>query len=289
MKKLRDYNFVVFGSTGWIGKNFINRLSSEDCEIFLYSHKKPKELIINNSTYESRPIQEALDLNLQNVVLIDLAFPTKEKIKNLGDEEYINQIIDLEKIKKDFLIKNEVSDVFLSSSGAIYKGDNLYAIHKKKQEEFYIKSSKQQNFSLFIGRIFASIGPYYNKEENYAFSSFMNSALNGDTIHIKSPSNVERSYIYIPNLIEFVLDSILQTDENRTQIFDAVQINYEIRELAKIIAKTYNVKIKDNSKFSKNNEADIYVSEDTTLINYLDKKNLGVSITKNEILSSQLN
>tara|TARA_B100000287_G_C20151015_1_gene590139 strand:- start:232 stop:585 length:354 start_codon:yes stop_codon:yes gene_type:complete len=117
----------------------------------------------------------------------------------------------------------------------------------------------------------------------------MNSALNGDTIHIKSPSNVERSYIYIPNLIEFVLDSILQTDENRTQIFDAVQINYEIRELAKIIAKTYNVKIKDNSKFSKNNEADIYVSEDTTLINYLDKKNLGVSITKNEILSSQLN
>ena len=117
----------------------------------------------------------------------------------------------------------------------------------------------------------------------------MNSALNGETIHIKSPNNVERSYVYIPNLIEFVLDSILQTDENRTQIFDAVQINYEIRELAKIIAKTYNVKIKDNSKFSKNNEADIYVSEDTTLINYLDKKNLGVSITKNEILSSQLN
>ena len=289
MKKLRDYNFVVFGSTGWIGKNFINRLSGEDCKIFLFSHKKSKELNINNSIYESRPIKEALDLNLQNVVLIDLAFPTKEKIKKLGDEEYINQTIDLEKIKKDFLIKNQVSDVFLSSSGAVYKGDNLYAKYKKKQEEFYIKSSKQQNFSLFIGRIFASIGPYYNKEEHYAFSSFMNSALNGETIHIKSPSNVERSYVYIPNLIEFVLDSILQTDENRTQIFDAVQINYEIRELAKIIAKTYNVKIKDNSKFSKNNEADIYVSEDTTLINYLDKKNLGVSITKNEILSSQLN
>ena len=83
MKKLRDYNFVVFGSTGWIGKNFINRLSSEDCKIFLFSHKKPKELTINNSRHESRPIQEALDLNLQNVVLIDLAFPTKEKIEHL--------------------------------------------------------------------------------------------------------------------------------------------------------------------------------------------------------------
>jgi len=289
MKKLRDYNFVVFGSTGWIGKNFINRLSSEDCKIFLFSHKKPKELFINNSRYESRPIQEALDLNLQNVVLIDLAFPTKEKIKNLGDEEYINQIIDLEKIKKDFLIKNQVSNVFLSSSGAIYKGDNLYALHKKEQEEFYIKSSKQQNFSLFIGRIFASIGPYYNKEEHYAFSSFMNSALNGETIYIKSPNNIERSYVFLPHLIEFVLDSILQTNKKRTQIFDAVQINYEIRELAKIVAETYNVKIQENSQFNKNNEANIYVSDDTTLINYLNKKNLSVSITKNEILSSQLN
>ena len=134
----------------------------------MYSHKKPKELIINNSTYESRPIHEALDLNLQNVVLIDF-ISTKEKIKNLGDEEYINQIIDLEKIKKDFLIKNQVSDVFLSSSGAIYKEDNLYALHKKKQEEFYIKFSKQQNFYFLLEEIFASIGPYYNKEEHYAF------------------------------------------------------------------------------------------------------------------------
>ena len=176
----------------------------------------------------------------------------QEKIKNLGDEEYINQIIDLEKVKKDFLIKNQVSDVFLSSSGAIYKDDNLYALHKKKQEEFYIKFSKQQNFSLFIGRIFASIGPYYNKEEHYAFSSFMNSALNGETIYIKSPNNIERSYVFLPHLIEFVLDSILQTNKKRTQIFDAVQINYEIRELAKIVAETYNVKIQDNSQFNKN-------------------------------------
>ena len=289
MKKLRDYNFVVFGSTGWIGKNFINRLSDEDCTIFLFSHKKSRKLNINNTIYESRPIQEALDLNLQNVVLIDLAFPTKEKINNLGDEEYINQILELEKIKKDFLIKNQISDVFLSSSGAVYKADNLYAHHKKKQEEFYIKSAKQQNFSLFIGRIFASIGPFYNKEEHYAFSSFMNSALNGETIYIKSSNNVERSYVYIPNLIEFVLDSFLQNNKIRTQIFDAVQINYEIRELAKIVADTYNVKIQDNSQFKKKNEADIYVSDDTTLINYLDKKNLSVSITENEILSSQLN
>ena len=117
----------------------------------------------------------------------------------------------------------------------------------------------------------------------------MNSALKGETIYIKSPNNVERSYVYIPNLIDFVLESILETNKRRTQIFDAVQISYEIRELAKIVAETYNVKIQDNSQFNKNNEADIYVSDDTTLINYLGKKNLSVSITKNEILSSQLN
>ena len=51
----------------------------------------------------------------------------------------------------------------------------------------------------------------------------------------------------------------------------------------------YFFRLKDNSQFNKNNEADIYVSDDTTLINYLGKKNLSVSITKNEILSSQLN
>jgi len=289
MKKLRDYNFVVFGSTGWIGKNFIKYLSEQKCNIFLFSHKSHKKIHINGLTYKSLPISNALDLELGNTVLIDLAFPTREKIDILGNSEYKDQIDELQKIKKVFLEKNHISQVFLSSTGAVYKSEDLYSVNKQLEENFYIEYSKKFNFSLDVARIFACIGPYYNKHDFYAFSSFMNKAIKGETIIIKSLREVYRSYIYIPNLIEFFISNFLNSKIETVQIYDAIQDNLEIRQLAKIIADTFDVNVDDNYDYKNENKPDKYLSNDKTLITYLKNQNINPSITEKEILASQIN
>ena len=118
----------------------------------------------------------------------------------------------------------------MSSTGAVYKSEDLYSVNKQLEENFYIEYSKKFNFSLDVARIFACIGPYYNKHDFYAFSSFMNKAIKGETIIIKSLREVYRSYIYIPNLIlVFTLvlpiktvDKILKSDASFFAFISAI-------------------------------------------------------------------
>ena len=56
MENLRDYNFVILGSTGWIGKNFVEILSSLDLNLFLFSNKENKTFHIKNKKFQSSKI-----------------------------------------------------------------------------------------------------------------------------------------------------------------------------------------------------------------------------------------
>tara|TARA_B100001564_G_scaffold339762_1_gene332845 strand:+ start:1304 stop:2173 length:870 start_codon:yes stop_codon:yes gene_type:complete len=288
MKNLRDYNFVILGSTGWIGKNFVEILSSLDLNLFLFSNKENKTFHIKNKKFQSSKIDNLQCLNIENIVLIDLAFPTQEQILKLGNKEYSRQLNSLIEIKEKYINENQISHIFVSSSGAVYSEGNLYSEGKRNQEEFYAKYTSLNDTSLDVLRIFACIGPHYNKTGEYAFSSFMANAQNGNSIKINSRSHVLRSYVYIPHIVTFFIENLINEREEKKQTIDAVQQVLEIRELANLIAEVYGVKVLDNLDLNKVSSKDIYSSKDNKFIEFLKSKNINHEITKKEIISSEI-
>ena len=98
-------NIVVLGASGWIGKNFVSSLSElQNVNLFLYSSKEPKTIEIKKDlTYKTIPIEHINNLDINRVdSLIDLAFPTQEKIEELGKDSYLEQANNLLVLKKDF-------------------------------------------------------------------------------------------------------------------------------------------------------------------------------------------
>ena len=99
-------NIVILGASGWIGKNFVCSLNKfKNVNLFLYSSKESKTIELKDDLiYKTQPIQNINNLNIERVdSLIDLAFPTQDKIDELGNSNYSAQVNELLTLKKEFL------------------------------------------------------------------------------------------------------------------------------------------------------------------------------------------
>ena len=79
-------NIVILGASGWIGKNFVNSLNKiPNANLLLYSFQNQKTIELDkDSVYKTQPIANINKLNIDRVdSLIDLAFPTQDKINKL--------------------------------------------------------------------------------------------------------------------------------------------------------------------------------------------------------------
>ena len=153
-------NIVVLGASGWIGKNFVSSLSKlQNVNLFLYSSKEPKTIEIKKDlTYKTIPIEHINNININRVdSLIDLAFPTQEKIEELGKDSYLEQANNLLVLKKDFLNQFKPLNIINISSGAVHwknNKSNLYSKKKIEEEKLYINHCENSNARLDIARVF---------------------------------------------------------------------------------------------------------------------------------------
>ena len=179
----------------------------------------------------TKPIQELSKLEIEKVdILVDLAFPTQDKIAHLGDLKYLD-IKNLENIKSSFL-KAYVQETYLfSPRGQVYwekDQENLYSKSKKEQERFYHDYFKNNKDNVHILRLFGLVADYFTYDNNYAFTSFIKQALN-KTIHINSNFYVYRSYITFSDMFQYFEYSMMNEINNQFKIFDACSDTFEIK------------------------------------------------------------
>ena len=95
---------------------------------------------------------------------------------------------------------------------------------------------QNNNINLLIPRIFSSIGPYMNSPEKFPIGSFTRQAVYDNKIKIFSETNNEYSFCYLEILAELSLKILSSNKKNVNYVFDPVNINLSLLEIAKLVS-----------------------------------------------------
>jgi nucleoside-diphosphate-sugar epimerase len=134
--------------------------------------------------------------------------------------------------------------MFLASSGAVYRADrsietdltaNPYGVLKHRDETVFADACAAAGTKLVTARVFNLAGEYINKLGNYALSSFILDALAGRPIVVRATRPVERSYMYVGDVVTLALTCLLD-NEPAPPVFDTVgERVVEVGELAELV------------------------------------------------------
>ena len=107
--------------------------------------------------------------------------------------------------------------MFIASSGAAAMAErgldpHPYGRAKLAQEARFAELAADTGSPLCTGRIYSLAGPYMNKLDGYALSSFLLQGLRTGRIRIEARRPVFRSYLHVLDLARLVLGALAQGD-----------------------------------------------------------------------------
>lgn len=119
--------------------------------------------------------------------------------------------------------------ILLISSGAVYgkiklagasesdlanidftNPSNAYALGKQICEQSAAAESKSSTFDVVTARCFSFVGPGLPTDEGYAIGNFIRDAITGNDIQIKGDGTAVRSYLYVGDLVIWLLTVMLK-------------------------------------------------------------------------------
>jgi nucleoside-diphosphate-sugar epimerase len=122
-----------------------------------------------------------------------------------------------------------------------YKKSYAYA---KRNSEAAIKKLGKKDINVSIARCFSFVGKYLPLKGNFAIGNFIADGLKGDEIYVKTDKLVYRSYMYADDLVQWLMTLAENSNINCPIYNVASDHEFEIRELAQIIAKIFNVEVR---------------------------------------------
>jgi dTDP-glucose 4,6-dehydratase len=217
------------------------------------------------------------DFNLEEKFqfIIHAATSSDEKINLSNPITLADSIIKGTKNILNFATKNPIVSFLNISSGAIYgsqpaeiskiKESDCFNIDLYNPKASYYESKRasemyaslyceQYNLPVKTARCFAFVGPYLPLEKHFAIGNFINDVLNEKNIIIRSSGTSVRSYMYMSDLVIWLL-TILIKGKNNTPYNVGSDFPVTIKNLAEQISKNTNssVIIENASEKSTNN------------------------------------
>lgn len=131
----------------------------------------------------------------------------------------------------------------LSPLERLFVGKRDYA-SAKRDGEYLIRNLANDGFSVSIARCFAFVGKYLPRNKHFAIGNFFENGLNGCDIQVKAIGSVIRSYMYVDDLVIWLM-TIISNSNDSCPIFNVGSNEaVEIRDLAKIFGDFYKVGVK---------------------------------------------
>lgn len=193
-----------------------------------------------------------------------------------------------------FAINNPIESFLNISSGAIYgiqpnetqriKEEDSFIIDLYNPKASYYESKRvaemygslyfeQFKLPLKTARCFAFVGPHLPLDKHFAIGNFINNILNEEDIIIRSSGMSIRSYMYMSDLVVWLL-KILIKGENNTAYNVGSDYPVKLKDLAGIISENFNSKVIIQDK-GINEAGNIYVPD------IVKAKSLGLTIKIN--------
>jgi len=220
---------LITGGSGFVGTNFISKLSTDKYEIFSLDINDPKKTIekINyiNMDIRSKDIQGLLK-KINPEIIVHLAAQASVAISSRDPQ--LDNDINLNGSLNLFL--NTISSslnkfIFFSTGGAIY-GEEIgkkfnendlprplspYGISKLNFENYlnYFSSKRISKSKLTILRPGNIYGPWQNPDgEAGVISIFAKKMLNNEDVSIFGSGDEYRDYVYVDDVIDFIFKTL---------------------------------------------------------------------------------
>jgi dTDP-glucose 4,6-dehydratase len=274
---------LLIGGTGFFGKSILDYLS-----FYKNSLKKKfnKIIILSRGGLELK-FNKELGKEFKIVKITSNIL----KIKKLPKADFVIYGAILKNFNEDnSAVKNYLklariyhfkSKILYISSGAIY-GEQPKSI--KKFKENYLKSHKKidfkigykkkyskiklENEKLFekfgktganvsIARCFSFVGQYLPMNSYYVVGNLIKNILNNESLKIKSNYQIIRSYMYSDDLVKWLFKILFNSNPSCPIYNVGSNTAVEIHELAVLLAKKYNLRIK--SMVTNNRAIDKYI------------------------------
>ena len=265
---------VVFGASGWLGRECIsllsNTLKNDFSSTVTLIGSTNKTIQVNKQNYhvisiDSPVLQSNVDL------IINLAFITQEKLEKFGAEQYINLNQELRKKIHNFIYESQPKYVYYSSSGAAdadfiaetkSESKKIYGYLKLDSETELMKLSQDLNFNLLINRIWSVTGLQIQDYSKYAVGNFISQALSTKKIEIKSNSQILRTYIDAEDLLQVCFNELLI---NKFSLLNSGGFQTTLFDLASLILNIVGSATSPISSTIEKQPGDDYVSKDFKL------------------------
>lgn len=180
-------------------------------------------------------------------IFINLAFKTRDYIKELGETDYTRENLEIIKNsiqrarasnpKSIVLISSGVVTKYLQTGGKDY--DDAYTRLKFYEEECFKRLSIELNSNLIILRMWAASGEDMTDPQKYGIGNLLIQSQLGNSILIESSRKVYRRYADASQQLEICLRAALG---GKSMTINSGGFLIEIRELAERIRIKYSPK-----------------------------------------------
>lgn len=169
----------------------------------------------DGSRLRVRPLSAIDAAAVDGAVVVHLAFLTKEKAELLGPTRFFETNERIDDALLAAVESGRPRGLFVASSGAAAlaasgSDRHLYGICKLRQEDRFLSYASARGTPVLVGRIFNIAGPYINKFDSYALSSFLVQAFRNGAIRVNATTPVFRSFLSVDDLCAMALGALVR-------------------------------------------------------------------------------
>ena len=241
------------GAGGWFGKTalhvFEQTYGPEDLRRRVIPFASRARQIDFGSDYgpvQALDLREIIDIP-DPAGLLHLAFLTRDRVDEMGLNDYVAANRDITAQVAGLLRAHPTLPIVTTSSGAAAALDgieldlegNPYATLKKEEENLLYRESRTRMAVVF--RVYAASGRFMRNAERFALGDFLLQAIEHQQLTLKSPCQVERSYVHVGTLMELSWLLLMAPDPPGYQAIDACTDHISLLELAGLISQRENL------------------------------------------------
>ncbi len=264
-----DSQIVIFGATGWLGRECLSLIKK-----YLKTDMNSRLTLVASRTNEidlggTKMHVTALDdfsTNTKCDLVIDFSFITQEKMKQMGEKEFVLQNSKLSERIENYISEVRPAFIYYASSGAAdpnfllntkNPSKKVYGELKAQAEVKLEQISTEVGSQLLVNRIWSITGSQMLEPNKYAIGDFVAQVLRNKQIAISSSDQILRSYIDSADLLDtcfnYLLDvnsGLLNSGGYRVSLLDLANSVYRVLGINEKLNPNYVPKESDEDYYS---------------------------------------
>ena len=205
---------LVTGANGWLGRSAIALIQNLNIPMLLTA-SQDRTLTVDGkvSSVRSFSLDGALDFN--PTVVLDFAFITRDRIGEIGQEEFLRTNSHLIELSKKLAGINTVRKFVGFSSGAAVRflhpkppeiSVDPYGFLKAQYENKLLRTDERMASKVVIVRPYSLSGRFVRNRASYAFFDIIDQASTTDLVTLVSRAPVFRRYVDAEEFIALCLN-----------------------------------------------------------------------------------